>query len=234
MKTMKTQVIQVNETNRDEGQINRVALNRPDHARSVEEECLRKEPFFVNHYYSHPVGQCCCQQHDMTLRKGETTVQSSITPTYEISENSQKPQQSSEIKACTSIIQPPTYDTRNEQGTRRLQGEVRSCIVEPQLHFAQAPVPNQMNTVPLYAVHITVLPPLMAMKEKMESQKHMVDNTKTPQKDGELLKVVQTVAESFQPQIVLGMRTTDMGQQRTDALIGELIKSHIEGTWITS
>ena len=84
---MKTQAIQVNETNRDEGQINRVALNRPDHPRSVEEECLQKEPFFVNHYYSHPVGQCCYQQHYMTVRKGETMVQSSITPIYEISKN---------------------------------------------------------------------------------------------------------------------------------------------------
>ena len=79
-KTMKTQAIQVNKTNGDEGQINRVALNRLDYSRSVEDECLRKEPFFVNHYYSHPVGQCCCQQHDMTVRKGETMVQSSITP----------------------------------------------------------------------------------------------------------------------------------------------------------
>ena len=93
-KTMKTQVIQVNKTNGDNRQVNRVVLNRPDYPRSVEEECLRKEPFFVNHYYSHPVGQCCCQQHEMTVRKGETMVQSSITPqpptTYEISENLQK------------------------------------------------------------------------------------------------------------------------------------------------
>ena len=46
------------------------------------------------------------------------------------------------------------------------------------------------------------------------------------QKDGDLLKVVQTVAELLQQQIVLGMHTTDMSQQHTDALIGELIKSH--------
>ena len=54
----------------------------------------------------------------------------------------------------------------------------------------------------------------------------MVDNTKTPQKDEELLKVVQTVAQSLQQQLVLGMHTADMSQQHTDALIGELIKSH--------
>ena len=39
-KTMKTQAIQVNKINGDERQINRVALNRPDYPRSVEEECL--------------------------------------------------------------------------------------------------------------------------------------------------------------------------------------------------
>ena len=46
------------------------------------------------------------------------------------------------------------------------------------------------------------------------------------QKDKELLKVVQTVAQSLQQQIVLGMCTADMSQQRTDAFFGELIKSH--------
>ena len=106
------------------------------------------------------------------------------------------------------------------------QHEIRSCIVEPQLHFAQASIPNQMNTVPLYAVDTTVPPPLMTKKEKGESQTHSVDNTKMPQKDGELLKVAQTVAESLQQQIILGMHMADMSQQCTDALIGELIKSH--------
>ena len=107
-----------------------------------------------------------------------------------------------------------------------LQGEIRSHVVEPQLHFVQAPVPNQMNTVPLYAVHTTVPPPVRTKKEREESQTHVVDNTKVPQKDGELLKVVQMVAESLQQQIVLGMQMADMSQQRTHALIGELIKSH--------
>ena len=106
-KTTKTQAVQVSETNGDEGQVNRAALNRLDYSRSVGDECLRKEPFFVNHYYSHPVGQCCCQQHDMMVRKGETTVQSSITPepatTYKMSENLQKLQQLSKIKTCTGV-----------------------------------------------------------------------------------------------------------------------------------
>ena len=39
-KTMKTQAVQVNETNEDERQINGGGLNRPDHPRTVEEECL--------------------------------------------------------------------------------------------------------------------------------------------------------------------------------------------------
>ena len=64
-KITKTQAVQVNETDEGEGQINRVTLKRPVHQGSMEDRCLRKEPFFVNHYYSHPVGQCCCQQHAM-------------------------------------------------------------------------------------------------------------------------------------------------------------------------
>ena len=166
----------------------------------------------------------------MMVRKGETKVQSSITSqpakTHKMSENSQKPQQLSEVKACTSIIHPPTYDAKNKQGIRTLQDEIRSRVVEPQLHFAQAPVPNQMNTIPLYAVDTTVPPPVTTKKEREESQTHVVDNTRVQQKDRELLKVVQTVAESLQQQIVLGMWTADMSQQCTDALIGELIKSH--------
>ena len=83
-----------------------------------------------------------------------------------------------------------------------------------------------MNTVTLYAVDTTILLPVTTKKDREESQTHVVDNTKVPQKDGELLKVVQTVAESLQQQIVLGMWMADMSQQRKDALIGELIKSH--------
>ena len=125
------------EINEDERQIDRGVLNRPDHPRSVEEECLWKEPFFVNHHYSHPVGKCCCQHHGMTVRRGETMVQSSIAPTYEKSENSWKPQQSSEVKACTDTMHPPTYDTMNKQDKRMSHGEIRGPIVEPQLHFVQ-------------------------------------------------------------------------------------------------
>ena len=67
---MKTQAVQVNEKNKEERQISGSRLNRPDHPRTIEEECLRKEPFFINHYYSHPVGQCCCQQQGMMVRRG--------------------------------------------------------------------------------------------------------------------------------------------------------------------
>ena len=225
-KTMKTQAVQVNENKEEERHIGGSRLNRPDHQRTIEEECLRKEPFFVNLYYSHLVGQCCCQQHGMMVRRGETTVQSSIAWTYEKSENSCKLQQSNQIKASTSIMHPPNYNTIDEQDKIMSQRETRALIVEPQLHFAQPLVPNQMNTVPPHAVDTTVLPPLMTKKEKEETKTHIVDNTKTPQKDDELLKVVQMVAQSLQQQKVLGMCTADMSQQCTDALIGELIKSH--------
>ena len=66
----------------------------------------------------------------------------------------------------------------------------------------------------------------MTKKEKEEFQTEMNTDTKTPQKDRDLLKVVQTIAKLLQQQIVLGMRNADMSQQCMDALIGELIKSH--------
>ena len=66
----------------------------------------------------------------------------------------------------------------------------------------------------------------MTKKEKEEYQTNAKVDTETSQKDWDLLKVVQMVAESLQQQIVLGMCTVDMSQQCTDALIGELIKSH--------
>ena len=83
-----------------------------------------------------------------------------------------------------------------------------------------------MNTGPLHVVDTTLPPLLMTKREKEETGTHIADNTKMPQKDEELLKVVQTVAQSLQQQIVLGMHKADMSQQHTDALIGELIKSH--------
>ena len=57
-------------------------------------------------------------------------------------------------------------------------GGIRGPVIEPQLQFMQAYVPDQMNTV--------------------------------LQKEEELLKVVQTVAQLLQQQIVLGMHTADM------------------------
>ena len=87
-KITKTQAVQVNETNEGEGQINRVTLKRPVNQGSMEEGCLRKEPFFINHYYSHPVGQCCCQQHAMSVKEGQITLQSSTALNHEKRENS--------------------------------------------------------------------------------------------------------------------------------------------------
>ena len=121
---------------------------------------------------------------------------------------------------------PPTFDRMNEQGKRMLQDETRNPVVEPRIHLTQASVPSRINTVPLYAVGTTIPPPLVTKKEKEEFQTDTNTHTKMPQKDGDLLKVVQMVAESLQQQIVLGMHTTDMSQQCTDTLIGELIKSH--------
>ena len=115
-----------------------------------------------------------------------------------------------------------------KQDQEMSQGGTRVLVVEPQLHFAQLLVSNQMNTGPphVYVVDTTLPPPLMTKREKEETGAHTTDNTKTLQKDKELLKVVQTVAQSLQQQIVLGMCTADMSQQCTDALIRELIKSH--------
>ena len=121
---------------------------------------------------------------------------------------------------------PPIYDGMNEQRKRMLQDENRNPVVEPQIHLTQPSIPDWINTVPLYAVDTTIPPPLVTKKEKEEFQTDTNTDTKMPQKDGDLLKVVQMVAELLQQQIILGMRTTDMSQQRTDALIGELIKSH--------
>ena len=72
---MKTQAVQVDERKEEERQISATGLSRPNYQRTVEQECLRKEHFFVNHYCSHLVGQCCCQQHDMMVRRGETIVE---------------------------------------------------------------------------------------------------------------------------------------------------------------
>ena len=63
-------------------------------------------------------------------------------------------------------MHPPNYNTMKEQDKRVSQGETKGLIVEPQLHFAQSSVPNQMNTVPLHAVDTTVPAPLMTKKEK--------------------------------------------------------------------
>ena len=113
-KITKMQAVQVNETDEDEGQINRVTLKRPVNQGSMEEGCLRKEPFFINHYYSHPVGQCCCQQHALSVKEGQITLQSTTALNHEKNENSQKLQQLNEIKACNNIMYPPTYDGMNE------------------------------------------------------------------------------------------------------------------------
>ena len=118
------------------------------------------------------------------------------------------------------------YNMVDKQDQKMSQGGAQALVVEPQLHFAQPLVSNQMNTGPLHVVDTTLRPPLMTKREKEETRTHTADNTKMPQKDEELLKVVQMVAQSLQQQIVLGMCMATMSQQCTDALIRELIKSH--------
>ena len=225
-KIIKAQVIQVNETSEDGGVINGVALKRPAHQESIEERYLQREPFFVNHYYSHPVGQCCCQQHAMSVKERQISLQSSTTLNHEKSENSREPQKFGETKTCNNIMYLPTYDGMDEQGETMLQYKNRNPVVEPRIHLTQPSIPDQVNTVLLYAVDTTNPPPLMTKKEKEEFQTNTNTDMKMQQKDGDLLNLVQTVAKSLQQQIVLGIHTADMSQQCMDALIGELIKSH--------
>ena len=68
-----------------------------------------------------------------------------------------------------------------------------------------------MNSGPPHTVDTTVPPPLMTKKENEETRTHIGDNTKMQQKDNET--VVQTVAQSLQQQIVLGMHMADLSQQ---------------------
>ena len=120
----------------------------------------------------------------------------------------------------------PAQNRTNEHGKKVIQDRNNESTVDSRVQFTQASVPNRRDTVPLYAVNTSIPPPLMMKKEKEEYQTNVKVDTETPQKDGDLLKVVQTVAQLLQQQIVLGRHTADMSQQHTDALIGELIKSH--------
>ena len=114
----------------------------------------------------------------------------------------------------------PAQDGMNEHKKKVVQDRNNQSTVDPRVQFTQTFVPNQRDTVPLYAVNTSIPSPLMMKRENEEYQTNVKINMETPQKDGDLLKVVQTVAESLQQQIVLGMHTADMSQQCTDALIG--------------
>ena len=120
----------------------------------------------------------------------------------------------------------PAQYGMNEHEKNVIQDRNNQSMVDPRVQFTQASVPNRRDTVPLYAVNTSIPLPLMTKKENEEYQTNGKINMEAPQKDGDLLKVVQTVAESLQQQIVLGMCMADMRQQHTDALIGELIKLH--------
>ena len=153
-------------------------------------------------------------------------IQCNTSSLHEKSKNSHKSQQPSETKPGIDVMYPVNYNATDNQEHRIPQEGTRPLVLEPQLHFAQPPVSNQMNMVPPHVIDTMLAPPLLTKKEKEESGMHTMGNTKMPQKDEELLKVIQTVTQSLQQQIVLGMCTADMSQQCTDALIGEIIKSH--------
>ena len=105
-----------------------------------------------------------------------------------------------------------------------LQNKNRNPVVEPQIRLTQPSIPDWVNTGTVVCSWIPPSrPPLMTKKEE-EFQTNMNTDTKMQQKVRDLLKVVQTVAESLQQQIVLGMCTTDMSQQCTDSLIGRADK----------
>ena len=225
-KITKTQATQVHERERCKNQSGQSTLRKPVHQGSIEEECLWKEPFFVNHYYSDPLGQCCCQRRNVSMKEDRITVRASTGSNQEKSQNSQNSQQESEARTCNNIMYLPAQNRMNEHEKKVIQDRNNESTVDPRVQFTQASVPNQRVTVPLYVVNTSIPPPLMTTKEKEEYQTNVKVDMETPQKDGDLLKVVQMVAESLQQQIVLGMRTADMSQQHTDALIRELIKSH--------
>ena len=201
-------------------------MRKPVHQGSIEEECLRKEPHFVNHYYLHPLGQCCCQQCNVSMKEDRITVRASTGSNQEKSKNSRNLQQESEARTCNNIMYPPAQKGMNEHEKKVIQDRNNESTVDPRVQFTQASIPNRRDTVLLYAVNTSIPPPLMMKKEKEEYQTNAKVDMETPQKDGDLLKVVQSVAELLQQQIVLGMRMADMSQQYTGALIGELIKSH--------
>ena len=225
-KITKTQATQVHERERCENQSGQFTLRKPVHQESIEEECLWREPFFVNHCYSHPLGQCCCQQRNVSMKEDQIPVRTSTGSSQDKSENSQNLQQESEARTCNNIMYLQVQNGMNEHGKKEIQGRNNESIMDPRVQFTQSSVPNQRDTIPLYAVNTSIPPLLMTKKEKEEYQTSAKVDTETPQKDGDLLKVIQTVAELLQQHIVLGMCTAHMSQQRTYALIDELIKSH--------
>ena len=94
------------------------SLNRMDHQRPLGEECLQKEPFLINHYYSHPLVQCCCQQHGVTVKMGEAIVQCNTFLLHKKSENLHKSQQPSETKPGIDVMYPVNYNTTEKQEHR--------------------------------------------------------------------------------------------------------------------
>ena len=118
---------------------------------------------------------------------GERLIQCNTLPLYEKSENSHKPQQPSKTKPGIDVMYSSNYHTTEKQEHRIPQGgaweNVKPFVVEPQLHFTQPSVANQINTVPPRIVDITLPPSLLTKKEKEDSEIHKMSNAKVPQKD---------------------------------------------------
>ena len=79
-------------------------------------------------------------------------IQCNTSSLHEKSENSHKPQQPSDTKPGIDVMYPTNYNMVDKQEHRMPQGGTRPLVVEPQLHFAQPKVSNQMNTVPPHVV----------------------------------------------------------------------------------
>ena len=209
-------------------------------------EIQYKEPFFVNHYYSHPIGQCCCQQQGIAINR-------SAEPIAERSENSHRSQPLQRLEICPVYrnasgpgeIKQQQYTTRESAQFNPIQeeqvaNEERIRLVEAKKmtgdniegylpRYTQLHQTRQLNTTAPISTDVTVPPPPICMKKEQVEQgpntSPKKSNEEAMNERGELLKAIHTVAQSLQQQIVLSSRTADINRQHSDALMGELIKA---------
>ena len=153
------------------------------------------------------------------VRTGRIVIQCKTFLLDKKSKNSCDSQQPSKTNPGIEVVYPSSYHAVEKQEPRILQygaqNIVKLLIVEPQLNFTHTPITNQMNLVATDVVDITLPPPMLTKKEKEDNEAHTTNNMKVPQKEEELLKVIQMVAQSLQQQILLGICTADMSHQHT-------------------